>query len=57
MRWLGFHGLSSGRLLLLLSCFADRDGALQILVLHAGGNDLSSVPMRLLIQDIKGQIY
>ncbi|OCT59805.1 hypothetical protein XELAEV_18000678mg [Xenopus laevis] len=41
------------RLLLLLSRYADRDGPPQILVLHAGGNDLSSVPMRLLIQDIK----
>ncbi|OCT78336.1 hypothetical protein XELAEV_18029445mg [Xenopus laevis] len=40
-------------LLPLLSRYVDRYGAPHILVLHAGGSDLSSVPMRLFIQDIK----
>lgn len=53
IRWLGVRGLKWGRLLSHIQFYASLDRPPDILVLHAGGNDLGCKTTRELLRDIK----
>lgn len=53
VRWLGVRGLRWSRLLPVVQYYASLDRAPDILVVHAGGNDLGSRSSRELLRDIK----
>lgn len=53
VRWLGVPGLTWGRVLPEVHRFARLDRQPDVLVLHAGGNDLGARSARALIRDIK----
>lgn len=53
IRWLGFRGLRWRRLLHEVQYFSSLDRAPDILLIHAGGNDLGVRTTRELLRDIK----
>lgn len=53
VRWLGVRGLQWSRLLAHVHFYVSLDSAPDILLIHAGGNDLGSRTTRELLRDIK----
>ncbi|CAN2388375.1 hypothetical protein PRIEUP_LOCUS16321, partial [Pristimantis euphronides] len=56
VRWIGVRGLRWGRILGEIHRFVQLDGRPDVLVLHAGGNDIGNRPCRELARDIKHDI-
>ncbi|CAN2390117.1 hypothetical protein PRIEUP_LOCUS153 [Pristimantis euphronides] len=56
VRWIGVRGLRWGRILGEIHRFVQLDGRPDVLVLHAGGNDMGNRPCRELARDIKHDI-
>ncbi|CAN2390856.1 hypothetical protein PRIEUP_LOCUS893, partial [Pristimantis euphronides] len=56
VRWIGVRGMRWGRILGEVQMFVSLDGKPDIIVLHAGGNDIGKRPCRELARDIKYDI-
>ncbi|CAN2390265.1 hypothetical protein PRIEUP_LOCUS301, partial [Pristimantis euphronides] len=56
VRWIGVRGMRWGRILGKIQKFVSLDGKPDIIVLHAGGNDIGKRPCRELAGDIKYDI-
>ncbi|XP_072000656.1 uncharacterized protein [Engystomops pustulosus] len=56
VRWLGYRGLQWGAVRSRLRSGFERWGQPNVLIIHAGGNDLGSFPMRNLVKDMKRDV-